>query len=563
MVIRSLILITLLLANSASFALTAKLDRSSLAQNETLTLQLQSDSGQDLSGLDLAQLRKDFEVLSRSTQSNFNITNGKIVSNTALTLVLKPLRSGDLLIPEFELEGKVSHSISVFVTEPKSVGNTSQDRAVFLEITVDKKDIVVGEQLLYTLRILYATELSNASLPEFKLDGVDIETLLEQRYQKTIDGRTYGVIERRYALFPNKAGELRIPQQELNATIGGSASRFGFSIEHFGQRSQKIRIASDEQSVSVKPMPDGQTITDWLPASRLTLNENWGSDLNTLHVGEPLLRKIQLIAEGLPAARLPEVRMADIAGINIYPEKPELKSETTEQGVIGQRTETLAFIPTQQGTYTLPKVSIKWWDTLNQRYQFAELPEKTLTILPAVNSGAPSTDLPSLNNQPVFDPNSAGSQNIVNGVEPWWQYLALLSIFAWLLTLVYLWSIRNQGSKKQLVQKIEANPSLRHAYRKLKSACLGNEAASAKLALEKWLSIRFTQLGYGSLSDTIKRLNNDKLLEQVNDLNKHLYGQDDSAKWQGAGLIKLVEQLDRVKDDNEVGGLAPLYPKFG
>jgi len=563
MVIRSLILITLLLANSASFALTAKLDRSSLAQNETLTLQLQSDSGQDLSGLDLAQLRKDFEVLSRSTQSNFNITNGKIVSNTALTLVLKPLRSGDLLIPEFELEGKVSHSISVFVTEPKSVGNTSQDRAVFLEITVDKKDIVVGEQLLYTLRILYATELSNASLPEFKLDGVDIETLLEQRYQKTIDGRTYGVIERRYALFPNKAGELRIPQQELNATIGGSASRFGFSIEHFGQRSQKIRIASDEQSVSVKPMPDGQTITDWLPASRLTLNENWGSDLNTLHVGEPLLRKIQLIAEGLPAARLPEVRMADIAGINIYPEKPELKSETTEQGVIGQRTETLAFIPTQQGTYTLPKVSIKWWDTLNQRYQFAELPEKTLTILPAVNSGAPSTDLPSLNNRPVFDPNSAGSQNIVNGVESWWQYLALLSIFAWLLTLVYLWSTRNQSSKKQIAKKIEANPSLRHAYRQLKSACLSNEAVLAKLALEKWLSIRFTQLGYGSLSDTIKRLNNDKLLEQVNDLNKHLYGQDDSAKWQGAGLIKLVEQLDRVKDDNEVGGLAPLYPKFG
>ena len=501
MVIRSVILITLLLVSSACFALTARVDRSSLAQNETLTLQLQSDVRQDLSGLDLAQLRKDFEVVNRSTQSSFNIINGETESNTTLTLTLKPLRASELLIPEFELDGKVSRSISVFVTEPKRADNATQDRAVYLETELDKKELIVGEQLLYTLRILYATELSNASLPTFELEGVGVEALPEQRFQKTIDGKRYGVIERRYALFPNKEGELRIPQQELNATIGGSSSRFGFSIERFGQRSQQIRIASDEQIINVKPIPDGQTIADWLPANKLTLVESWGNEPSRIHVGEPLLRKIQLTAEGLSAARLPEIRMADIPGINIYPEKPELKSETTEQGVIGQRTETLAFIPTQEGSYTIPKLSIKWWDTKNKRFQTAELPEKTLTILPAISNGAPIIDLPLPGNQSSLNEGDVSAKINGNGVQAWWQYLALFSTFAWLLTLVYLWATKNQRSQQSIASTEEVNPTLRHAYHELKKQCFSNDAASTKASLEKWLALRFPELGNDALSE--------------------------------------------------------------
>ncbi len=552
----------LLLISSTSLALTARVDRSSLAQNETLTLQLQSDGRQDFSGLDLAQLRKDFEVIRRSTQSSINIVNGEMKSNATLTLVIRPMRSGDLLIPEFEVEGERSRAISVFVTEVKVADSSTVDRAVFIETETDKTELLVGEQLLYTLRILYATELSNASLPAFELDGVDIETLPEQRYQRNTDGRSYNVIERRYALFPNKEGELRIPPQELNATIGGSASRFGFSLAPFSQGSQQIRIASDEQLITVKPIPDGQTIANWLPANHLALKESWANKLDNVRVGEPLIRKIQLTAEGLSAARLPEIRIADIAGINIYPEKPELKSEATDKGIIGQRTETLALIPTQHGTYTLPKVSIKWWDTLNKRYQLAELPQKTLTILPAANSNAALSDLPTINNQPVFDTNSVGSQNALNRVRSWWQYLALFSTFAWLLTLVYLWSTRYQRAPKRTMVKEDIDPSLRHAYHELKKSCLSNDAASAKLALEKWLSIRFPRLGSGSLSDKVSQLNDGELLEQVNHLNYCLYGQAEDAEWQGSVLLKIVEQLDKMKSGEDVKGLALLYPKF-
>jgi len=560
MVIRVLIFVALLLISSTSFALTAQVDRSSLAQNETMILQLQSDGRQDLSGLDLSQLRKDFEVTGRSTQSSINITNGEKKSNTVLTLSLKPLHAGDLHIPEFELDGKTSRAITVFVTEPKQVDSTTQDRAVFMEAHVDKTEVMLGEQVLFTLRILYATELSNASLPEFQLDGVGVEELPEQRYQRTIDGRRYGVIERRYALFPDKEGELTIPQQELNATIGGGMNRFGFSIENFGQRSQQVRVASDEQSITVQPIPDGQSRGDWLPANQLTLIESWGSDPGKIRVGEPLLRKIQLTAEGVPAARLPEIRLTDISGINIYPEKPELNSETTDKGVTGQRTETIALIPTREGSYTLPKVSIQWWDAINKRYQTAELAEQTITVLPAVNAGFSSAGLAPTNGQLIPNIDNSATQGTENGVQSWWQYLALFSTFAWLMTLVYLWSARNQRAKKRLEPKEEFNPSLRHAYHELKSASLENEAALAKRALEQWLSIRFLQLGNGSLSDKVSHLNNDKLLKQVDYLNNYLYGQAENTEWQGSELLTIVEQLDKIKSDQGVGGLAPLYP---
>ncbi|PCH60473.1 MAG: hypothetical protein COC05_04325 [Gammaproteobacteria bacterium] len=560
MVIRVLIFIALLLISSTSFALTAQVDRSSLAQNETMILQLQSDGRQDLSGLDLSQLRKDFEVTGRSTQSSINITNGEKKSNTVLTLSLKPLRAGDLHIPEFELDGKKSRAINVFVTEPLQVDSATQDRAVFMETEFDKTEVMVGEQLLFTLRILYATELSNASLPEFQLDGVGTEELPEQRYQRTIDGKRYGVIERRYALFPDKEGELTIPQQELNATIGGGMNRFGFSIENFGQGSQQIRVASDELSITVQSIPDGQSRGDWLPANQLTLIESWGSDPGKIRVGEPLLRKIQLTVEGVPAARLPEIRLADISGINIYPEKPELNSESTDKGVTGQRTETIALIPTQQGNYTLPKVSVKWWDTKNKRFQTAELPEKTLTILPAISNGAPIIDLPLLGNQSSLNEGNVSAKINGNGVQTWWQYLALFSTLAWLLTLAYLWATKNQRSQQPMAPTEEVNPTLRHAYHELKKQCFSNDAASTKASLEKWLALRFPELGNGALSEKVARLNDAVLTEQVNHLNNCLYGVGSSAEWQGANLAKVIDQLDKRKNDKKRDGLAPLYP---
>ncbi len=563
MVMRSVAFIVLMILSNATFALTAKVDRSSLAQNETLTLQIQSDSRQDLSAIDLMQLRKDFEITSRSTQSSFNITNGESKSSTTLILQLKPLRVGSLLIPAFELKGKTSLSKTVFVTEPKQIDSISQDRNVLLEVDVDKKEIIVGEQLLYTLRVLYATDLSNASLQPLELTGVEVEEIPEQRYQRSIDGRRYNVVERRYALFANKEGELVIPQQELHAVVS-SGSRFGFGIDRFGQRSQQIRIASDEQRIVVKPIPQGQTIADWLPAKRLTLSESWGADPSSVRVGEPLLRKIQLTAEGLSSARLPEISMAAIDGLNIYPEKPELKSETADQGVIGQRTETLAFIPTQEGSYIIPKLSIKWWDTQNKRFQTAVLPEKTLTILPALDIASSADGFSFGNEQAALDNTNVPIQSDTDGVQSWWQYLALFSTFAWALTLVYLWSTRNQSQQpSKSLQKPVDNPTLRHAYHQLKNQCLANDARLVKQALEQWLSIRFPELAKGSLSDKLNRLNNAELLAQVNALNKFLYGQGESDSWQGAGLFVVVEQLDGVDEDNGVEGLDPLYPQLG
>ncbi len=564
MVSRIILLICLLLLSANGYALTASIDRSALALNETLTLQLRSDSRQDMSEIELSALSQDFEIVNQSTQSSINIINGESQSNTTLTLQLKPKRIGTLTIPGFELDGKTSRAGTVTVTEAKTFDNATEDRAVFLEVELDKAEVFVGEQLIYTLRVLYAADLSNASLQPFDLPDVDVEELPERRYQRSIDGRRYSVVERRYALFANEAGELVIPQQELDGVIGGS-SRFGFTIERFGQRSQRIRIASKEQSINVKPLPDGQSVSTWLPANQLSLKEEWGNNLSEVRVGEPVLRKIQLSVEGLPAARLPEIKMADIRGLNIYPEKPVLNSENTEQGVVGQRTETLAFIPTEQGNYTLPKLTLNWWDAKNKQFKTAELPERTLTILPA-KEGALSRDPIPLSPSDIDIKGSAPlKENGLpeNSVQTWWQYLALFSTFAWMLTLVYLWSTRNRVAVTDIKNKDADNPRLRHVYQQLKTACLNNEAAGAKAALEKWLSVRFPGTGNGSIVDKAIKLDSQELSQQVNKLNSSLYGQGvEDGEWNGSDLLALIAELDRKKDNKEEQGLAPLYPKM-
>jgi len=58
----------------------------------------------------------------------------------------------------------------------------------------------------------------------------------------------------------------------------------------------------------------------------------------------------------------------------------------------------------------------------------------------------------------------------------------------------------------------------------------------------------------------VARLNDAVLTEQVNDLNNCLYGAGSSAEWQGANLAKVIDQLDKRKNDKKRDGLAPLYP---
>ena len=119
---------------------------------------------------------------------------------------------------------------------------------------------------------------------------------------------------------------------------------------------------------------------EWMPSSKVELQETWSSDLNNLKLGEPVTRTLTLRAEGLTGAQIQPLPLPESPDYKIYPDQPSIEQQTDASGVVGIRTETLALVPNRMGEIQLPAIEVRWWDTLNQRMQTTVQPAVTLQI---------------------------------------------------------------------------------------------------------------------------------------------------------------------------------------
>ena len=74
--------------------MSARLERNSVPEGGALTLIIESDTAQSSNGPDLTELRKDFDVLATSTNSETRIINGNVSHLTRWLVQLRPRHAG-------------------------------------------------------------------------------------------------------------------------------------------------------------------------------------------------------------------------------------------------------------------------------------------------------------------------------------------------------------------------------------------------------------------------------------------------------------------------------------
>ena len=237
----------LLLCSSAEAALHASLDRYRIAMGDTVRLTLSSDDDRDPGDADLRALEEHFEILQRSTSVNTQIINGQRSQENRLVLELTPRKQGSFVIPPFEIRGVRSEALSVEVgPAPKMQG---ADEIVVFEAEVDRDSLYVQGQLLLTFRIQQAVNLESRSITDLSIPGAYVESLGQNSFQRTINGRPWLVHEVRYAVFPETSGELLIPAQTFSGRLG-SGRRTLFDTRPAGRL---IRRQTEELRVDVMP----------------------------------------------------------------------------------------------------------------------------------------------------------------------------------------------------------------------------------------------------------------------------------------------------------------------
>ncbi len=563
---KSLIALSLLLFSKLLLAeIIIKVDRDPIVIDESFHLIFESERRVDAKP-DFSSLTNAFSVLDTRHRSSTQISNGKINYLQTWIATLIPNKIGTINIPSIRFGKEVSKPFSINIIARSKSNQADIIDDVFVNVEVNTNTPYVQAQLIYTVRLYIAKQIifANASLGEIKV--IDSEPVIkklgeDRNFETQRNGKNYRVIERQFVIFPQNSGPMTIQPLIFKGQTRGATDFFSFD-----QSNKSVSIVKRSKAVelNVKPIPDSFTGDTWLPAKQLSIEEQWSIDPSKLKQGEATTRTLTLKASGLASSHLPEIKSELPSTLKQYPDQPEFNESSNENGYIGFRRDKVAIIPIEEGVYTLPSISIPWWNTNLDKMEIAKLPGSyiqiesntaALPINPAVEQQK------TINEGEVTDLTDNKKTNLTpttsNRIESIWKSMSLLSLVLWLLTLIFFW--RSNHSHFVDDTKDEVNLSQRKYMKKIKDACKSNDPKLTQQALLDWARLNWPDKNINNLN-LLKKYSNESFKLKLDELNICLYGSLIS-EWDGTSFLNLFESqsYDKKKLKNSKGKLEPLY----
>lgn len=548
------LLLAFLWMPSLAAAVEVTIDRNPVQVNESFQLVFSLDQSPDRDP-DFTSLQQHFLILGSNRSSTISIINGEYRRSVKYTLQLMPKQAGEFMIPAIRFDSERSKPFQVTV-KPAALSAVPQDQLV-LEVMADKNEAYVQSQIILSLRLLSAVNLSDYQFGDISIENLDtvIEPLGKAReYQTRIADQAYLVLEKRFALFPQESGRL-----EVNPVMVEVRLRSRSNFDPFRGSGEIRRLRSQPVFIDVEPIPADFRQPYWLPATKLELRETWQGDLTALAAGEPVTRGLSIIADGLTAAQLPELTWPPIDGIRQYPDQPTLENSHSADGIRGLRAQKVALIPSAEGIYRLPAVELPWWNLETGEMEIATLPSREL-IVRAAPAPAPVAKTSTAEADETTAAPAAGDSQVPTSVEanPFWLWLSLLLACGWASSAGYWWLKQRRGAVS--ATRPAEHPSLRQARRELQRACAAADAAAARQALLRWGRALLAPRDIRNLHQLCAELG-DEMSAQVGLLNQSIYAKSESP-WRADELQQLCQRLERQYAGTESGAsaLQPLNP---
>jgi len=565
----SLFYLLLLIAGPLSAnELTAEPDRDQLYEGEVLTLTVKGSMNIelnlsnlfnfDLSQLpspDIEQVEPDFEILARNQRYSVQTVNGDMVGEITWTYQLAPTRTGTLTIPALKFKDASSKPVTIEVISGTPPDQPAANRDSFVELSADKAEVYVQEQLVLTVQLYFSGNLIRGELSDPQHPDAIIESLGKQReFTTQRGGKRYRVVERRYAIFPQTPGELELPPIRFEGQVREPNGALRF-----------LRDSQQLYPVQVKPVPASYPADKpWLPADNLALAENGLPDTKTLTAGSNLTRNIVMQAAGLPSEALPPLTVDYPGALRHYPEQPRRSTEPTPDGLESTLQLEAALVPVHSGEITIPEVRVPWWNTQTDQLEEAVLPARSYQIEGGSVAAEPLISEPS---QPEPTTGQVSETNPDSGADnssPWFWTTLLLGAL-WLITVALWWFFRKNTAGSRANDSAVTNGNEKDRFNQLITA-IQNGAPETPVLLVRWARERFPDTNFNDSSDVVRYSNSQNLGDALREFQASLYAQrtQDTAKADKTvrnNLAKAVIELRQgdVRKENQ-NGLAPLYP---
>ena len=544
-----LIILALLLAGGAAgqAAVSVEVDRAPVIADQAFRLIFESAEKIDVEP-DFSPLNESFTLLGNNRQTSVNIVNGRLSRAQKWVLTLITDKTGTLTIPPIAFGNTKSEARRIEVVAEARPAGKGDD--IFIEVEVDEPNPYVQAQVVYTLKLLRAAQISNASLTEpVVANGRALINKLgeDKNYEIRRNNRSYRVTERRYAVFPQASGPLRIEPVLFKGQSGGGL----FSLDPFAPRPEPIVIRSAPVTLAVRPIPAAFSGDRWLPAASLNIQEQWSTDPALLKQGEAATRALTLEAGGLAASQLPAPASALPDSFKTYPDQPKFEETNDRRGLVGTRREKMAVIPLEAGEFTLPAIRIPWWNTGTDRPEVAELTARRVKVQAAAPAPARPQDDPAPAGQAeaVLVPAGSGA-----GAGAYWPLISAALLILWLGTLGLWW--RGRGAA---TDAIAAKPPKPPGPAGIKRACMKNDAPGARDALLFWAGAKWPDKTIKNLAALGAR-GDAEFQGKISALNRYLYGKA-STKWDGPAFYRVfaAQSFAETAPIAAPAGLEPLW----
>ncbi len=431
-----------------------------------------------------------------------------------------------------------------------------------MEVEADPPAPYLQSRIRYRVRILARVPLRQATLSEPTAEQAIIRRIGDdRRFDLERDGVRYRVLERLYAVVPQRPGPLRIVAPRLSAAVPATAmpgeARAQAGLDTVLERLETVTRTGPTLLLDVRAIPDAAELP-WLAAESVSISERWEPSDARVRVGESITRSITIEASGLIGASVPELPIESPRGFRTYPQTADISEQVSGDDLVVTARIRRSYVPTLAGELELPAVRLPWWSIGMDEPREASLPARRLQVDGAASPAAADGD------------QLARAEFIRNAAADLWgeQWLAILFAMAWLTTLL-LW-LRERGRHRPATDPRGPGTAGETAARgtneqvlRFKRACVAADARAARAALLDWGRSRWPRRAPSGPLELMEWLDaNPAAVRAALAIEQNLYGKQASG-WDGKPALAAIAPLLEAAQGRpavEQPALPPLYP---
>lgn len=381
------------------------------------------------------------------------------------------------------------------------------------EELVQSKKIWPGQRLTLYIKLYTTTSFSGST--RFELPQVSGMLTMENEDHplvgtEEVEGLPYIFKRHEIDLFPLRSGRLTLP---------------AFTVV-FGFRGENGKLV--EQSFSTQPLqfkvleiPGAASQKPIITTVNLQVKDQWIPEPGIAKVGDALTRTITMTADDLPGMAFPPLALKKIDGLGFYTKPPQVQDQRQRGQFTGSRTETITYICTEKGRFTLPGSAIWWWNPQTETLQKISLKAVTFEVVanPFLQKESP-----------------AGRTRADASAFPWrWTALfLLLSALVFGLFFIYRAKKRPHDAKTEDREK--------ELFMKFQKAAATHDAAATMQALIGWLDQSKISKSPATLERFCTLAGDPELKKQIAALETSLYATKHDRQWSGDLLAAAVGQ---------------------